>query len=147
MQLEHRLHSKPCLLLTCLAGQWLWKTKNTWDGSHLWLGSRQKEQGKRSNSGSGPVVLYFGPFSKRVDGGLVYWYNWWLISSHSRFFWSSVSLGRKSIRPMTNNTAYHISFLVKLGFSVLLLPKKGPAIWTILATISIITWMFCVKLT
>lgn len=30
------------------------------------------EQGKPSNSGSGPVVLYFGPFSKRVDGGLVY---------------------------------------------------------------------------
>ena len=30
------------------------------------------EQGKHSNSGSGPVVLYFGPFSKRVDGGLVY---------------------------------------------------------------------------
>lgn len=30
------------------------------------------EQGKHSNGGSGPVVLYFGPFSKRVNGGLVY---------------------------------------------------------------------------
>lgn len=30
------------------------------------------EQGRHSSSGSGPVVLYFGPFSKRVDGGLVY---------------------------------------------------------------------------